>query len=398
MIRSFKVTLTITILAIVFAALSCGNGGSKGSKDTGTSKTGDTSKPVVENYDRKFDDYARFMAGMTAREGSSLSSMDSLPEVKNIATAFDKQWHEMDQNRLGLMRKFAEDEIYPKVDESLNTFYPFSGPDFLHVYQIFPKSKKYLFLANEMVGVVPDLGKMTTKQRAGYLQNVATALRDIFQRSYFITQYMGSDIPRVQGVIPIFMVFFARTGNEVLNVEHITVDANGVAVKVEPRSNAMPSGVRFTFRPYGKKNDIRTLEYFNYDITNVGVKGNAGLRAKPGFVKYIKAFGKCNSFLKAASYCPHYESFSDIKDITVQLSAALFQDDTGVPWKFLKGNFNAYLYGEYVKPIANFAGSGYFQPELAAMYKDSTNVKPLPFSLGYHFKDNKQNYMLFVRK
>lgn len=392
---------TSVIAAVTLLLVSCGgNSTAKNHGDTATKKPADTTKAQAPagNYDRKYNDYARFMAGMPALEGSMLAGMDSLAAHKQSVATFNSRWEEMDKTRLSLMRKWASDELYPKVDENLNTFYPFSGPDFLNVYQFFPNSKKYLFLANEMVGRVPDLGKMNNLQRAGYFQNIATALRDIFTRSYFITQYMGSDIPRVQGVIPIFMVFMARTGNDVLNVEHITVDANGNAVKVGENSNVLPAGVRITFCPAGKPNDVRTLEYFNYDITNVGVKGNAGLRAKPGFVKYVKSFGKCNSFLKAASYCPHYESFSDIKDITVSLSAALLQDDTGVPWKFLKSDFTPYLYGEYIRPIANFSGSGYFQPELAQLYKDPANVKPLPFSLGYHYQDKKQNYMLFVRK
>jgi len=396
-------TFRIFILSFfaVGALLTCACGGSSANKtngDTGKVKPTDTQTISNVKFDRKFNDYARFMAGMTAMSGSSLAGMDSVASLQVNVKQFNTRWAEMDKNRLSAMRKWANDELYPKVDENLNTFYPFSGPDFLNVVQFFPKSKKYLFLANEMVGRVPNLGKMNVSQRAGYFQNIASALKDIFNRSYFITQYMGSGIPKVQGTIPLFMVFMVRTGNEVLNVEHITVDASGKAVIVAEGSNIFPSGVRITFRPEDNKNDIRTLEYFNYDITNVGVKGNAGLRAKPGFVKYVKSFGKCNSFLKAASYCPHYESFSDIKDITVQLSAALLQDDTGVPWKFLKNIFTPYLYGEYVKPIANFGGSGYFQPELAKMYKDSGNVKKLPFSLGYHFQDNKQNYMLFVKK
>lgn len=393
--------LLYLIPAIVFVGmLACGGSTGKSKQDTGkTAVAGDTGKAAGPElkFDRKFNDYARFMAGLPALPGSALASMDSVPEHRANVAAFNARWEEMDKSRLSKMRQWAKDEIYPKIDKNLNTFYPFSGPDFLNVYQFYPNSRKYLFLANEMVGRVPDLGNMNKAQRTHYFKNIDAALKDIFTRSYFITQYMGSDIPRVQGTIPIFLVFMARTGHEILNVEHITVNSTGEVVKVSENSNQLPAGVRITFRPEGKAGDIRTLEYFNYDITNVGVKGNAGMRAKPGFVKYIKSFGKCNSFLKAASYCPHYESFSDIKDIIVELSAAVLQDDTGVPWKFLKKEFTPHLYGQYVKPIANFSGSGYFQPELATLYRDSSKVKPLPFSLGYHFKDNKQNYMLFVK-
>ncbi len=386
-------SMVIATLGII----SCGGSTENKSTKQDTAKSDTSKKAAVANFERKYNDYARFIAGLAPNAGSSMAKYDSIKQVKEHAIQFSNRWDEMDKNRLSLMRKWAKEELHPKVDESLNTFYPFSGPDFLHVVQFYPNSKKYLFLANEMVGNVPEFEKMNQSQVLNYLNSIEKALGDIFRRSYFITSYMGSQIPAVKGVVPIFMVFFARTGHEIMNVELITVDASGKSVLRSQNPKGV-SGVRFTFCPAGKYDDVRTLEYFNTDISNVGTSGNGGLKARPELVTYIEAFGKANTFVKAASYLLHYETFSTIKDLTQKKSVSLLQDDTGIPYRFLAKDFNQFLYGKYTIPVKNFSATGHYQKDLAKLYADSTKVKSLPFSLGYHWQDKNQNYMLFVRK
>jgi hypothetical protein len=390
--------LILSAAIAVLGMLSCGGSTQDNNQQKDTAKADTISKKITTpTFDRKFNDYARFISGLPSNSGSTMGKYDSVKQVKDHAVQFGKRWDEMEKNRLSVMRKWAKEELHPKVDESLNTFYPFSGPDFLHAVQFYPNSKKYLFLANEMVGDVPAFEKMTQPQVLNYLNSIEKALGDIFRRSYFITSYMGSQIPAVKGVVPIFMVFFARTGHEIMNVELITLDANGNTISRSQNPKGI-SGVRFTFCPIGKYDDVRTLEYFNTDISNVGTSGKGGLKARPEMVKHIEAFGKANTFVKAASYLLHYETFSTIKDLTQAKSVSLLQDDTGIPYRFLAKDFNYFLYGKYTIPVKNFSASGHYQKDLAKLYADSTKVKSLPFSLGYHWQDQNQNYMLFVRK
>ena len=366
--------LFLSAAIAVLGMLSCGGSTQDNNQQKDTAKADTISKKVTTpTFDRKFNDYARFISGLPSNSGSTMGKYDSVKQVRDHAVQFGKRWEEMEKNRLSVMRKWAKEELHPKVDENLNTFYPFSGPDFLHVVQFYPNSKKYLFLANEMVGDVPAFDKMTQPQVLNYLNSIEKALGDIFRRSYFITSYMGSQIPAVKGVVPIFMVFFARTGHEVMNVELITLDAAG---KTVPRSQNPKgiSGVRFTFCPIGKYDDVRTLEYFNTDISNVGTSGKGGLKARPEMVKHIEEFGKANTFVKAASYLLHYETFSTIKDLTQAKSASLLQDDTGIPYRFLAKDFNYFLYGKYTIPVKNFSASGHYQKDLAKLYADSTKV------------------------
>jgi hypothetical protein len=361
-----------------------------GSKKTDSAKKDSAKNQAEIKFDRTFNDYALFISGIPAKTGSVLGNTDSNAAFKEHNDAFGKRWDEMEKNRLSLMRKWAGEEIHNRVNKNLNTFYPFSGPDFLHVYQIFPHSKKYMFLANEPVGDVPDLKSMNEKDRAEYLKSIAASLGDIFKRSYFITGRMMSQIPRVKGVIPVFMVFMARNNCEIINIEKIQLNKDAkTATRAGAATNGLLEGVRFTFRPAGNKTDVRTLEYFCCDVSD------DGLTKTPELLSYITAYGKSNTFVKAASYLMHYGTFSKIREKTKEISAGILEDDTGIPLRYLEG-FKPVLFGKYVKPIEDF--SGVYQADLDKLYNDkSAEVRPLPFSLGYHWKNKDQNYMLFTK-
>ncbi|MBL7812649.1 MAG: hypothetical protein JNL57_10540 [Bacteroidetes bacterium] len=357
----------------------------------GKAKKSDTTVKA-DNYphDRKYNDMARYLAGFKTRDGSVMLGQDTGRFFSEHTTRFGTQWDEMEQKRLSVMRKWAKEEIHTKVDPAKNTFYPFSGPDFLHVYQFYPNSKKYLFLANEPVGEAPDLAHMKPADLQAYLKSIQASLGDIFKRSYFITGRMLSQIPRVKGVIPVFMVFMARTGCEVLNIEPIQLNPDGNSAKRNGPAKGGLEGVRITFRPEGKYDDIRTLEYFNCDVSDEGIS------AHPEIPQYVKSFGTANTFVKAASYLMHYGTFSKIREATMAISSAILEDDTGIPLRYLEAEYTPYLYGRYVPPVNEF--KGVYQKDLAVLYKDTTHVKPLPFSLGYHWLTKDQNYMLYVKK
>ena len=113
-------------------------------------------------------------------------------------------------------------------------------------------------------------------------------------------------------------------------------------------------------------------------------------------VKHIEAFGKANTFVKAASYLLHYETFSTIKDLTQAKSVSLLQDDTGIPYKYLSDKWNCSVFGSYIKPIADF--SGVYQKDLDSFYRINNVNDKLPFSMGYHYFTGKQNLMFAVKK
>ena len=107
-----------------------------------------------------------------------------------------------------------------------------------------------------------------------------------------------------------------------------------------------------------------------------------------------------NTSVKSASYLMHYDSFTSIKNVVLDKSYSIFQDDTGIPFIHVDNeNWNVKCYGSYVKPIKDFEKNYdiIYQEDLAREYrKGSTN---LPFSLGYHWRDaSEQNQMLILNK
>ena len=95
----------------------------------------------------------------------------------------------------------------------------------------------------------------------------------------------------------------------------------------------------------------------------------------------------------------HYISFSQIRNIVLEKSKYLIQDDTGIPIKYFKPDmFTIELFGIYEKPVKDFSES-VFQQDLNIAYRDSTKYKgDLNFSLGYHWGSRKQNQMIAIKK
>ena len=94
----------------------------------------------------------------------------------------------------------------------------------------------------------------------------------------------------------------------------------------------------------------------------------------------------------------HVQYFTDIRKMIFAQSQSIFQDDTGIPYRDFKENkdWSVTLYGEYAKPVKDF-GDEKFQRDLDSAYK-AGKKEPLPFSLGYHWGTDKQNYMLIKKR
>jgi len=95
----------------------------------------------------------------------------------------------------------------------------------------------------------------------------------------------------------------------------------------------------------------------------------------------------------------HYSFFSKIRNVILENSLTIFQDDTGIPYKYVNNeNWSVRHFGSYVKPPSNFAEDydTLYQQDMVNLYKNNESEK-LPFSLGYHFPTNRQNQMLLTR-
>ena len=373
-----------------------GSGDSASGKDSSNSSTSVKEKgepPVMK--ERMFNDVARLLAGLPQEKGSSLDSLEKTAAWKSHAANFNRSWASISKKRLDPMANWAAKELKEINSNGNDMFYPFSGPDFMNMYTFFPEAKTYTMLALEPAGFLPNANKFSEEGMNVYLNSVQKDLKDIFTLSFFITKNMHKDLVHstVNGALPLISIFIVRKGNKILNIERVRINQDGKVVSMpnDTTVRAVNSGVKITFQPNGK-NETRTVYYFSTDISDVGLEKN------PGMSKYLSAMGPQNSYLKSASYLLHYDHFSKFRNLLLDKSDHLLQDDAGVAYRFFKKDiWDVQLYGKWVKPIPLFHKME--QPDLKEAYqKDSANVRPIPFSIGYNFSSKDSPILLLANK
>jgi hypothetical protein len=387
--------LKLLLLLLPFLVMACK---SKSESETGSDNKISQDTVIVEDMvpvfpkDSIHDRIAQYLSGTNLffDDDEKNISSDAWNEYSNTIST---NWATIDEKRLDPMRRWQTEYFANQMNDTMQLFYPFSGPDFLHAVVLFPNANDYVFMANEKIGKVPNFEAMSKSQHISYLHNVDFFLRDIYKRSYFITGNMWDDIggEKVEGVLPIFYVFLSKTGHEIMDVERVNVSADGT-LSVYPDSvevsNNIYSGVRFYFRK-AEGARIKTLTYFYCDISDDGFAKHTELET------YLNNLRKSNGFVKSASYLMHYNTFNTIRNIVLDKVEVLFQDDTGIPFKYFdKDKYEFVLFGKYEKPISDFS-ENLTQKDFADAYKNGEyEVLELPFSLGYHWNSTRQNYML----
>lgn len=399
--------LSIISLSILF---SCNNttennstANKQASKDTISVSTTDTVKhtlpPTNENFlptvNREYDDFARFIAGFKQLDSSKLSPIEKYPSWEKFAKKFDSSWALLEKNRLSKMRTWSEKEIKSAHDGKRDLLYAFSGPDFLNAFTLFPTATNYTLIALEPVGQVKNFSKSKPEAIDQYLNSVDEALNDIFEKSYFITRKMLSHLQanKANGTLPLICLFLERTGNKIIDIKRVKIDSLGNANEFDWDLNTKSSAVKVYFVNEKEPQRLRSVTYLKGDMENKGLNKNAPVLA------WLQKFTNIDTYLKSASYILHYKDFSIIRNVILDGSVHILQDDTGIAYKYYdKKKWDCKLYGRFAKPVDDFNNAGVQQPDLEKAYADTTNIPNLPFSLGYHWVSNQQNLMFSVKK
>lgn len=282
-------------------------------------------------------------------------------------------------------------------NDSLVAFYPFSGGDFLHLHNVYPNSSYYLMLAIEPVGSVPRFTKATKDSLPGYLKSLRYTLRDVWNHSYFITKHMQEDLkedPNIDGMFMSILWGLGATGHDIADVKRAKLDSTGTLVisAIDSIHKEMfDEGVEVTFFHPSNCN-LKSVVYLRCNIADKGINKSAKLDT------FLTNLPPVNTFIKAASYLPHYSSFSKIRAAILNSSVNLLQDDTGVPFAELEADsMRVFLYGKYVLPLKVF-GPGVFQQDMKRKYADTNYFKgDLPFSMGYHAHTKSQSQIVAMK-
>lgn len=397
-----KKLVFLSIIAVLASCTSTTNDNSVVNKDN--SKDSSTVAEVVKpafTADPKFDDFANYIGGIEGKDGSSLKSLESTETWKTYKTALDAIWKTTNE-KLPVMKDWSKAEIN---QGSGTLFYPFSGPDFLHADAFFPDHENIVMIALEPIGSFPD---MVEKSKSGkdktYLNGVRNSLNMILAKSFFRTIAMASDFKgEVDGNLPVLMQFMKRTNHTVLYQEKVAMNPDGtLTANMDNLTDSTYVGSRYYFQREGS-DVVRTLTYFAVNLQNMpyGSRGGLvakGLETRTDLVAYLKGIDMKSTYLKSASYLMHRPTFSIIRNIILDESEFVLQDDSGMPVKFFDTNkWDLTFYGNYAFPISLFAER--HQPDLKDIYaKGGANVKPLPFGIGYQYVKGTSNLMKAVKK
>ncbi len=343
-----------------------------------------------------YEETARFLSGLSCSQ-AGLRALQETPTVADFMPALDRSWADLEAKRLKPMREWAALELAEARRATKTLFYPFGGPDFLTAFELFPEAETYVLLGLEFVGRLPDVAVFTPARAAGYALAVQSALSDFFKKSYFITHNMDVSLARdqVDGVLPVLCLFMERTGNRILGLKRCEFLPTG-----ELLESAVLEPAKKLRRPYGIKIEFqaaaggpaKALYYFSCDLAD------KAFAIDSIFYKFLAAGTYETTFVKSASYLMHYETFEHIRGLVLAKSRFVLQDDTGIPYRHFRPEaWRIRLYGEYIKPVKDF--SGVEQTDLKQAYADpASDVRKLPFHLGYHWGTNKDSYQYFERR
>ncbi len=390
----------VGFLLIAIIACTGGNNNTKLSSSNADTLKKDTleqvqKEPEIE-YDRKFNDAARLMAGLEPLEGSTTAALDTLPIVLKHRKNFNQLFEKKEKEQLIPLRKLVLEEMREAHLSNRNVYYPFAGADVVTIHTIYPNAKNYVMFGLEIEGRIPDFDKIPAKNMEKNLTNLNQSISHLMSLSFFMTKHMAGDFIRTDfyGTTPILMAFVARMGNEVLNVQHVKLNKEGdietynpeeEKIKQTPWDNIV-TGIQIQFRKH-KKAPIQTLNYFCINIANENLEKNNE------FLLFLDKYKPTNTYVKAASYLMHGANYSIIKDKLLEITQVLLQDDSGVPYRFFKNDsWKVTLYGKYNGPIPLF--KGHFQKDYFNDYQTNKDkIRDLDFGIGYVYTKGRSNLM-----
>jgi hypothetical protein len=379
---------TAAVLIICCHLVACSQGPSK----TDTTKDSIPKKvvPVKKYY---YNEVAKFLAGIKPDTVAPFNTLIRKAQWVSYSRSFDSTWNKFKDSSLVRVQKWSGSELKDINKVTKTLFYPFSGPDFLYANTFFPTAEKYILFGLERTGSITDMKNLNDKNINSFFASINKALENILNRSFFITSYMQSQLNNqdIDGVVPVIMIFMARTGNTVKNIKNANITTDGKVTVADTflsnkGKNHYGQGVEITFSPARADSIIKKLYYFSADISD------AGLTSNPGCKTYLQNIdSNVTTFVKSASYLMHGSEFVVVRNTVLSKSKFLLQDDSGVAYRFLdQKKWKFQCYGTYDKPIPVF--SYCYQGDLNAAY--IAGSKPFDFKYGY----GKGRNMLLARK
>lgn len=336
----------------------------------------------------ELNDSARFLAGLPAERGRDVfASLRATEAWKKHSAQLNGVWSDFAAQHGAPVDAWARSEIRD-LRSANAVFYPFSGPDFLFAQLFYPKAETYVLCGLEPCEPLPAWNSLSPEDVSRGLDGLVNSLSSILHFSYFITKDMRQDLQatRFRGVLPVFMVFLARTGHAIESVDAVRLDGNGSPVVFAASQSTVPGFLIRVRGPGGPKR----IFYFSQDLSNGSLPPNGP------FLRFVASLGKPAALVKSASYLMHEGYFSNVRNHLLTQTCGIVQDPSGAPFHKLRDQgLRLSLYGNYQNALDIF--KQYEQPDLAAAYADPANqARPMNFGIGY-LMDPKSTALMVAR-
>ena len=306
------------------------------------------------------------------------------PRWLSFAKEVSANWARYSQKIADPMSQWALAELPVTPD---TVFYPFSGPDFVTVRQLFPTAKRYVMMAMQNAERPLDLANIAPELLEPSLGVLTSAWQHFGEHGFYVTEYLEKYLYSTRaniGASTFIVSFLSLQGFEIERIVPIQVAADGTLQELALDTPRWRS-VRIQASKQGQP---IIVDYLKIDLSN------AGLQAAPENLKLISALTKNPVLFKAASHLPQNVGFSVIANQVLENSPLVVQDETGLKYTNLIQAHQVALFGKFV--VAHHAFQSY-HGDLAKAFAKRDDIKPLNFRFGY-FKDGNYALMIASRK
>jgi len=347
-----------------------------------------------QEFNRRATATAQILAGITPNPlEPALKRFVESDTFREHQQWMTSSWNQV-RGRIQAMETWRSHEVKIAGAQKKALLYPFSGPDFLNAYTLFPDHGRYVFFSLERPGTIPDLESVTPVQFTKLLQDVRSAFRDIFERNYFITSYMTKQLttPWIRGAVPVMATMMALMNRRIVRIEPLDLfpeltEAYDLPDAKRPR--VLMRAVRIEFANPGAPG-TQQLYYVALDATD------KALEFYPEFLNWAGQHKPATVLIKSASYLLHDQQFAKTREMLLGAADVVVQDDTGIPYRFINQTpWQVKLYGRYNRPVRPMRYG--YQKDLEAAYSSRQEQVPLPFPFGYHWRGQQSGLIVAHR-
>ncbi len=322
-------------------------------------------------------------------QGHYLVGPHSNPAVFPFLTAENKKiadgsWAVYQKDHGHAMTEWAKTEI--KFSGTGTVFYPFSGPDFVTLSQLYPDADRYVMVAMQAAGEPALLAPMSPDRAQHFQTKFLREWKRFAYNAFFITAELEADRFAKSahiGITTILTTFALYSGYDVVELYPIAYDsASGQFIKSAGPYNS----VRLVLKKNGK---TVALDYVSLDLSDQNLLVKEPMRG------WLSHMTQHPMLIKAASHLLQDGNFIVLRDMIVKNAPMVVQDETGVDYAHIKKIGTVDLYGGFSLPFEQF--SPHKQQSLAQAYRQATAVRPMPFAFSYN-KEHERRSVQVVRR